>query len=220
VTEFAKKPNYKAKKHTVWSKEEWDKFLEVNKNQRLYPFYLIALNTGMRPGEVTALTWDDINFKQGYIRVERTVVYTKTNGIEIKDSPKNDSSRRNVTIPESVLSYLKKLKLEQAPNEMNLVIPGVKSELVYNSTIHKAMQADIKRAGVPLISPHELRHTHATYLLSPKPFGLGISVKAVSERLGHATTTVTMNTYAHVLENMQDAIADALDEMNQKTLNK
>jgi integrase len=217
VTVFAKKPNYKAKKHSVWTREQWDIFLEANKESRFYPFYLIALNTGMRPGEVLALSWDQINLKQKFIRVDRTVVYTKENGIQIKESPKNDSSRRNVTIPESVVTYLKKYKLEQTPNRLNLVIPGIKSEIVYNSTLNDCMKDDIKKAAVPVISPHELRHTHATYLLSPKPFGLGIGVKAVSERLGHATTTVTMNTYAHVLENMQEAIADALDELTPKT---
>lgn len=213
VSVYAKKPTYKAKKHTVWSKAEWDTFIEHCQESRFFPFYLIALNSGLRPGEILSLSWDHVNFKQKYIRVERTVIYTKQGGIEIKDSPKNDSSRRNVTIPEFVVNYLKKYKLEQAPNNLDLVVPGIKSDIVYNSTLNQSMKEDIKKAGVPLITAHELRHTHATYLLSPKPFGLGASIKAVSERLGHANTTVTMNTYAHVLENMQDAIADALEEI-------
>lgn len=222
VTMYAKKPNYKSKKHTVWSKAEWETFLESTSSSRYYPFYLIALNSGLRPGEILALSWDHIHFKQKYIRVERTVIYTKENGIEIKESPKNDSSRRNVTIPEFVVSYLKKHKMEQSPNRLNLVVPGVKSDIIYNSGLNRAMKIDINQAKVPSITPHELRHTHATYLLAPKPFGLGISVKAVSERLGHANTTVTMNTYAHVLENMQEAIADALEETTtlKKTVDK
>lgn len=220
VTVYAKKPNYKPKKHTVWKQAEWEQFLEATKDTRFYPFYLIALNTGMRPGEIFALSWDHIDFKKKVIRVDRTVTYTKSDGIQIKESPKNDSSKRNVTIPEYVVNYLKKLKLVQGPNNLNLVIPGVKSDIVYNSVINKAMKGDVEKAGLPYITPHELRHTHATYLLSPKPFGLGIGVKAVSERLGHANTTVTLNTYAHVLENMQDAIADALEEMNKKAVEK
>lgn len=220
VTIHAKKPMYKKKNNQIWTKKEWDTFLEATKKSRFYPYYLIALNSGLRPGEIFALTWDDIDFKKKTIRVDKTVVNTKANGIEIKPSPKNDSSRRNVTIPEFVINYLKIYKLEQSPQRMNLVIPGIKSEIVYNSTINKALKADIKKAGVPSITPHELRHTHATYLISPKPFGLGISIKAVSERLGHANSTVTMNTYAHALENMQDAIAEALDDLNTETAKK
>ncbi|WP_058302424.1 site-specific integrase [Gorillibacterium timonense] len=207
-----KKPGYKQKTHNVWTKEEWTKFLTSSAKSRLYPFYLIALNTGMRPGEILALDWDHVDLKRRVIRVDRTVVYTKSKGIEIKPSPKTDSSNRSITIPESVAAYLKRLKLGQKLSRLNLIIPGQRSDIVYNSALNKGMKNDIEAAGVPYITPHELRHTHATFLLSPKPFGLGIGIKAVSERLGHASTTVTLNTYAHVLENMQDAIAEALEE--------
>ncbi|MBB6632798.1 site-specific integrase [Cohnella thailandensis] len=210
VVPMASKPRYKPEKFTVWTKQQFEHFLKNTKKSRLYPFYLIALMTGMRPGEITALTWEHINFKKKTIRVEQTVAWTKQKGIHIKNSPKNDASRRTITIPDYVVNYLREYKVAQQPNGLNTVIQGVKHDLMYNSVINQIMKTDITNTGLPLITPHDLRHTHATYLLSPPPFGLGQAIKAVSERLGHAKTSTTLNTYTHVLPNMQEALSDQL----------
>lgn len=211
VVTLTSKPSYKPKKFEVWNKEQFTYFLQETKDSRFYPFYLIGLMTGMRPGEIQALSWDYVIFDKNIIRVERTVARTKERGIYIKESPKNESSIRNITVPASVMQYLKKLKMSQSPNEHNLVVPGIKSPIAYISVIGQVMAKDIEKTGLPKITPHDLRHTHATYLLSPPPFGLGQSIKAVSERLGHAKTMTTLNTYTHVLPNMQESLADQLD---------
>lgn len=182
------------------------------KQSRLYPYYHIALNTGLRPGELCALYWDHVDFKKKLVRVARTTAITKAKGLHIKNSPKNDASIRSVTIPTNLVTYLKKLKMTQKPNPLNLIVPGIRIDIMHNAVLNDLMSKDIAPTGLIHLTPHELRHTHATYLLAPKPFGLGKSIKAVSERLGHASTIVTMNTYAHVLEGMHDAIADALEE--------
>lgn len=208
VVVLTSKPSYKPEKFDIWNKEQFEHFLRSSKNSRLYPYYLIALTTGMRPGEIASISWDMVDTKLNIIRVERNAVYSKEKGIRIKPTPKNDSSKRNITVPESVISYLKRLKLSQVPNELNLVVPGIKNPIIYNSVINKIFKQDVAAAGLPHLKPHGLRHTHATYLLSPPPFGLGQSVKAVSERLGHANATTTMNTYAHVLPNMQESLAE------------
>jgi len=211
VASMVSKPKYKPEKFQVWTKQHFEFFLQNTRNSRLYPFYLLGLTTGMRPGEITALTWNHINFRSKTIRIEQTVAWTKEKGIHIKQSPKNDASRRTITVPEQVISYLKEYKIAQTPNSQNIVIPGVKNDLMYNSVINQIMKDDIARTGVPVISPHDLRHTHATYLLSPAPFGLAQGIKAVSERLGHAKTSTTLNTYTHVLPNMQESLAEVLN---------
>lgn len=219
VNTLVKKPTYRKKAGIkVWTKDQYEVFLEVTKGTRFHPFYMIELNCGLRPGETFALSWDQIQFKQKTIRVERTVVYTKKDGIVIQQYPKNDASFRNISMPDSLVKYLMKLKLEQPPNPLNLVIPGIKSEIVYNSTINKALKVDIGKSNLPFITPHDLRHTHATYLLSHPPFGLGLSVKAVSERLGHAKATTTLNTYSHVLPNMQESVAESIEKNVRKTV--
>lgn len=206
VASLVRKPSYKQTKMNVWTQEEVERFLTDTKSCRFHPFYLIALTTGMRLGEILALDWDHINFKKNLIQVEQTVVYAG-NDIYIKPSTKTDSSSRSVTIPDFVVNYLKRLKLEQLPNQLNLVIPGIKSPIVYNSTINKAYKQNLKLSTVTPIRIHDMRHTHATLLLQA-----GENIKVVSERLGHAKVTTTLNTYAHVLPNMQKSLAENLEK--------
>lgn len=218
VNKLVRKPEYKQKKVEVWSKEQFDQFLTSTMESYLHPFYMIALNTGMRPGEICALKWDKVDVVKMQILVDSTATRTKKDGYHVKPSPKNDSSVRTITIPPNLVQYLKRYKLSQPPNDLNLVIPGIESPILWLNTVHTIMKDDIKSAGMPPLGPHGLRHTHATYLLSPQPYGLGISVKAVSERLGHSKTTTTINTYFGVLPNMQDGIAEQLERYAQKSV--
>jgi integrase len=109
------------------------------------------------------------------------------------------------------MNVLKRVKLAQHPNELNLVIPGIKNPICYKSVLQKVMEQDVKAAGVPPLTPHGLRHTFATYLLSPAPFGLGQNVRVVSEMLGHSNPTTTWNTYSHTLPKMQETVAEMFD---------
>lgn len=205
VATVVKKPTYKQPKMKAWTQEEVDLFLEKTRDSRFHAAYVIALTTGMRFGEICALSWDDIDTKNNVIHVNKTVVYADKT-IYIQESTKTGLAR-NITIPKFVVSYLKKRKLEQLPNPLNLVVPGVKNNIVYNSAFNKTFLDDINGAGVPRIRVHDMRHTHASHLLQN-----GENIKVVSERLGHATVTTTLNTYAHVMPNMQKTLADNLEK--------
>lgn len=209
---FVSKPKLKQSKITVWSKEQFQHFLNNTKESKCYAFYLIGLSTGMRPGEILGLDWTRVDFERKIIRVERTLARTKEKGLFIKETPKNNSSRRTIPIPDNLVKYLKKYKLAQKPNKYNLVFPGFRTDLCYVAVVNEKLQHDIKRCNLPHITPHDLRHTHATFLLSPEPFGLGQNVKIVSERLGHSKTSTTLNTYAHVLPTMQEHVSDLLND--------
>jgi integrase len=211
VNKIAKTPSYKPEKVEAWTKAQIDHFLNSTVDSYLYPMYMVVLNSGLRPGEFFGASWDQIDFGKLTIHIDRTQSTTKERGNHIKLSPKNSSSIRTVTLPAHVISYLKRYKLEQLPNERNLILAGLNAPIMNTTTARTIFREDCGRAGVPYISLHGLRHTHATYLLTPAPEGLGISVKAVSERLGHANTTTTMNTYFSVLPNMQDIIAERLE---------
>lgn len=209
---FASKPKLKQSKITVWSKEQFQHFLSQTKKSDCYPYYLLALSTGMRPGEILGLDWSRVDLDKKLVRVERTLARTKLKGLFIKETPKNNSSRRTIPIPDNLVSYLKKYKLAQKPNKYNLVFPGFRTDMCYVAVVNEKMKRDIERCELPMITPHDLRHTHATFLLSPEPFGLGQNVKIVSERLGHSKTSTTLNTYAHVLPTMQEHVSDLLND--------
>ncbi|NHN33501.1 site-specific integrase [Paenibacillus agricola] len=205
VASVVKRPSYRPSASKPWNQEEMDTFLDKTRNSRFHAAYVIALTTGMRIGEICALNWDDVDLKSGIIQVNKTVVYADK-VLFIKDSTKNGLSR-NINIPNFVVGYLKKYKLEQKPNSLNLVVPGVKNEIVYNSAFRKTFKGDIIAAGVPEIKPHDMRHAHATTLLQS-----GENIKVVQERLGHTNVTTTLSTYSHVMPNMQKTLADNLEK--------
>ena len=220
VVSHVKKPKNVKKPHTVWSKAQMDLFLESTEDSWYYPLYLIGLYMGLRPGETRALKWDKVDFEKGTITISRTTVRTKDKKLHIKEAPKTDPSRRTISMPKIVSSFLKAHKLRQPPFELNLVAPSKKFNILEESTFSKNLKAEAKKIGLPPLTPHELRHTNATYLLTPEKFGgLGIGFKAVSERLGHANSTTTINTYAHVFEGMEAEIAEAMNKANRKEVN-
>jgi integrase len=207
VASVVKRPSYKPKKMGIWSQEEFEYFLQFTKKSRYHVAYLLALTTGMRISEILALQWDSVDLKNNEIHVKQTVSYTKELGNYIKSSPKTAASNRHFSIANFVVGYLKKYKLEQIPNELNLVMSSATNELLFAPVLNHTFRKDMKAANVPIIRFHDLRHTHATWLLMS-----GENVKVVSERLGHANITTTLNTYAHVLPNMQKAVAERMDK--------
>ncbi|GIP40791.1 site-specific integrase [Paenibacillus sp. J31TS4] len=204
VAAVAKKPSYKQPKMKVWTMEEAQRFLDATKECRYHVVYMLALSTGMRKGEILGLQWDHIDFKNRNIHVQQTIVYAG-NQLYLKP-PKTEGSKRTISIPEQVVKYLRSYKMKQVPNSLNLVVTGSKMELLYPSALDKHYDHDIALADVPRIRFHDMRHTHATTLLQ-----LGENPKVVQERLGHASINVTLNTYSHVLPNMQKSAAEKLD---------
>lgn len=199
---------------SVWTIEEAQKFLKASEGRKYYIAYLLALYTGMRRGEILALQWSDIIFDDGIIRVQRTLY--ATGGKITFQQPKTKGAARTIIVSPFVLSALKKhrvrqqekkLQLGKAYEDHNLVVSNWKGTPVYPTDIDHDFQAAIKSAGVPRIRFHDLRHTHATILLQ-----LGEHPKVVSERLGHSTTSITMDVYSHVLPNMQKSLADNFEQ--------
>lgn len=205
VVQSVSKPSYKSKNMGVWTLEQVQAFLDGAKEYYFYPVYMIALTTGMRMGEIAGLPWDFVDLNAGTISVRQAAVYT--NGRQYLKEPKNESSRRLITLPDFAVSYLKRHKVQQPPNEYNLVCPGIQTPIFYANTITNEFNEVIARLELPPIRFHDLRHTHATLLLQ-----LGENPKVVQERLGHATISTTLNIYSHVVPSMQKAAADRLND--------
>jgi len=206
---LVKKPSTSRKnaKMKTWTVEEQKKFLEYAKSESTfyYVMFLLALTSGMRKGELLGLKWDDVDTKRGIVSVKRTVVWAQKN-LYLKDIPKTESSIRTIQIPEQTAKTLKKWQLACPANLLNLVFPSPKTNgILYPNSLDKAYQKAIRESGVPYISFHGLRHTFATTLLANN-----VNPKIVQEMLGHSTIKTTMDTYSHVLPNMQRSAADQL----------
>jgi len=189
------------------------RLLELAKGTRLYIPVLLAVAAGLRRGEVLGLRWDDLDLRAGTLSVQQTLEATK-HGLSLKP-PKTPKSRRMVPLPAFAIEVLReherlvaehRLQLGSAYQNHNLVCAAPDGKPWNPDTLTPAFADFICRSDLPRIRFHDLRHGHATLLLKH-----GIHPKIVSERLGHATVGLTLDTYSHVLPGMQEQAALALE---------
>jgi integrase len=182
---------------------------------RLEALYVLAINTGLHQGELLGLKWDDVDLEDGSLQVRRTLAITK-NGL-VLTSPKTTGSRRSVKLTSKAIEALKR-HLERQLGEIDRVGSlwnenGMKfasetgEPLNRHNLTRRSFKPLLKRAGLPEIRFHDLRHTCATLLLTRN-----VNAKIVSEMLGHSTIAITLDTYSHVLPNMRDQAAAAMKE--------
>ena len=199
--------------------EECASFLEASRGERLEALYVVAVHCGLREGELLALRWEDVYVEalKPAVLVRRTLTRGENGrGWVVGASTKSGQGRR-VRLTQQAASTLKdhrkrqleeRLRLAGLWQDQGLVFPNETGSLFNPSNLRNRSFKRIKtRASVREdLRFHDLRHTCATRLLSE-----GVNVKVVSELLGHASITITLNTYAHVLPDMQDSAADAME---------
>jgi hypothetical protein len=188
----------------------------VKLGDRLEAVYVLAVGTGMRQGDLLGLKWEDVDLEAGTVQVRRTLS-TATGGGFSFGAPKTAKSRRSVKLPGAAISALKKHRRAQLEERMRLAGLFADHGLVFASRVGtpvsrqdlvtRSFKPLLRRAGLPDVRFHDLRHTCATLLL-----GRGVHAKLVQELLGHSTISVTLDTYSHVLPGMSDAAAGAMDE--------
>jgi integrase len=199
--------------------EECSAFLEAARGERLEALYVLTVHCGLREGELLALRWEDVDLEadKPALLVRRTLTRGEDGrGYVVGTSTKSGKGRsvRLNRVAVAALEKHRKRQLEERTHlaglwqEQDLVFPNATGTLLLPSNLRNRSFKRIKdRAGVPAhLRFHDLRHTCATLLLRE-----GVNVKVVSEMLGHASTTITLNTYSHVLPGMQDAAADAME---------
>ncbi|HFJ5716000.1 TPA: tyrosine-type recombinase/integrase [Enterococcus faecium] len=221
---YVKIPKYEARPTTkkdlkIISLEDFDHMLEITPEG--HPFYIplnIGFYTGMRVGEVCGLTWDDVDFSNGTITVEKQMV--KNDGAWVYGTPKTSSSNRTIFIGQTLLAILKKHKKQQLENRMkygklyidsNAVCTKEDGELVTPSVV-KWNTRRISNALSLSFNFHSLRHTHATLLLEN-----GAKMKEISERLGHSRISITMDTYSHVTDKMRNETVDIMENLRKNS---
>ena len=191
------------KEHKVkfFSNQELKQFLDYLDNLDLssyenlfdYVLYKTLLASGCRIGEALALEWSDIDLKKGIISISKTLNrYQETN------TPKSKAGLREVDIDTATVSILKQYKKRQQLQSWKLgrsesiVFTPFTTKYAYACLLRKRLQSHFKAAGVPDISFHGFRHTHATIMLYA-----GIEAKDLQYRLGHSNISMTLNTYVH-----------------------
>ena len=191
------------KEHKVkfFSNQELKQFLEYLDSLDLsnyenlfdYVLYKTLLASGCRIGEALALEWSDIDLKKGIISISKTLNrYQETN------TPKSKAGLREIDIDKATVSLLKQYKKRQQVQSWQLgrsegiVFTPFTTKYAYACLLRKRLQGHFKSAGVPDISFHGFRHTHATIMLYA-----GIEAKDLQYRLGHSNISMTLNTYVH-----------------------
>jgi integrase len=197
------------------SREEALRLLEAARGWKLEALYVLALNTGMRQGELLALKWDDVDLEGGLIRVRRTL--TKAGKAYAIGEPKTKGSRRVIRLTATAVDALRdhlSRQLEEMERMGTLYQPGglvftTKTGTIINPSNlrNRSFRVLLRAAGLHYIRFHDLRHTCATLLLSKN-----INPKIVSEMLGHASVSITLDIYSHLLPDMQEKAAKALEE--------
>ena len=179
---------------------------------RLYNPVLLALTTGMRRGEIRALRWPDVDFEAGTLTVRKSLQQTNE-GVAFK-TPKSGKGR-TVALPPMAVEVLGAHRVAQAEQRLALGGAYANNDLVFArpdghpwepDSFTSSFSAFVRRARLPHITFHGLRHTHATLLLTK-----GIHPKVVSERLGHSKVGFTLDIYAHVLPGMQKEAARRIE---------
>ncbi len=198
---------------TTLTVEQSTRLLSAIKHTRPYWPVLLGLTTGMRRGEILALRWRNVDLEHGAVRVVESVEQTKA-GLRFK-APKTESAR-GITLPSFAVHELRRLKRQQAEELLALGIRQSGETLVCaradgqphqpRSLTHEFTSLIGRMIDIPRVRFHDLRHSHATQLLSA-----GVHPKIAQERLGHSTITTTMDLYSHVTKTMQEDVADQLD---------
>ena len=215
ATEAVKAPQVRREEMRPLSAEQVKVLLEVARGDRLEALYVLAIHTGLRQGELLGLKWEDVDLESGTLRVRRTLVTAK--GGPVLTAPKTKGSRRSVKLTQGAVEALRshlKHQLQEIDRagslwrENGLMFASESGEPLdrryLTSCRYKAL---LKRAELPMIRFHDLRHTCATLLLSKN-----VNPKIVSEMLGHASIAITLDTYSHVLPNMRDQAAAAMED--------
>ncbi len=173
---------------------------------------VLALGTGMRRGEILALRWSDLDPGYTTIQVRRSL-QVSGEGLHFVE-PKTRRSRRSVALPAFLGPHLEKQRRDQEArravasswSDNDLVLDRGDGTPRHPDTLSSGWYSFLKRSGLPHVRFHDLRHGHATLLLLSR-----VHPKVVSERLGHASVGITLDTYSHVLPSMQSEAAAAID---------
>lgn len=208
------------RKGNFLTKEELKEFLKLAQNATLSyfsPLVHLMSYTGLRQGEALALKWSDIDFENKRITVDKTAVRIKEK--QTLQTPKTKNSKRVISIDPVTLSILRSWKKDQIKiyfkngkhfeGDENFIFTNQRGEWVHIHNFIRYFKRFIADHKLKQITPHGLRHTHASLL-----FSAGVEPKNISDRLGHSTVQITLDLYTHITEEQRtDTVEKLLEYM-------
>lgn len=206
------------RKGNFLTKEELKEFLKLAQNTTLsyfFPLVHLMSYTGLRQGEALALKWSDIDFENRKITVDKTAARIKEE--QTIQTPKTKNSKRVISIDSATLSILKSWKKDQIKiyfkngkhfeGDENFIFTNQRGEWVHIHNFIRYFKRFIADYKLKQITPHGLRHTHASLL-----FSAGVEPKNISDRLGHSTVQITLDLYTHITEEQRTDTVEKLLE--------
>jgi integrase len=198
-----------ADKMNFWTLDEYEQFLSViDPDSDLYLMAELLFWTGMREGELLALTPADVDLKHREIHINKT--YYRSEGRDIITTPKTDTSNRTIIISDFLAREIERYFdfFFSYPSDERL-FP------IVTRTLQKRMRQAMEKAGVKKIRIHDLRHSHVAYLINQ-----GVQPLIIKERLGHKDIKITLNTYGHLYPSQQKEVAEMMNLQRRKQLER
>jgi len=204
----------------IYTREECAQLVTALKGHWLQPIVIVAMQTGMRLGEILALNWRHIDFEKKRLTVDSALSTTRERGSFIKD-PKTAAGRRHIALSEITCATLRKVQLDQAERNLafeirqndgavfdSFAIDGKCSgEYCKTWQISNAFSRNLKRLKLKKLRFHDLRHTHLSQLIAD-----GEAITTIAARAGHSNPHTTLTVYSHLIPNEDQAMMDRFDE--------
>ena len=184
--------------------EQLQSFLREAKDSGVFELYYLELATGLRRGELLGLKWEDIDLEHGDLRVRRQIA--RINGKVVEAPLKTKNAYRTLPLAEDTISILNEQKKKVGSSPW--VFPSATGGPISPDSVLHMLHRVLKRAGLPQVRFHDLRHTFATLALQN-----GVDIKTVSGMLGHFSAGFTLDTYAHVTTSAQKAAANTMGKL-------
>jgi integrase len=217
VASLVRAPRPERKDMKTFTPEQAQIFLRAIEGDSLEAFYILCLTTGIRRGEALALHWKDVDLEHGRLSIRYTLQDMK-GGVFKFAPPKTEKSRRSIKLTQLAVTALHRHRMRQKEQALAVGSAWQEQDLVFatalggpvrgNHILQRHFAPLCERLGLPRIRLHDLRHTAATLLLRNR-----IPAKVVQEMLGHSTVSMTLDTYSHVLPDMQSEAAASLDRL-------
>ena len=189
--------------------------LDKLRARAIYPKVILSLFAGLRRGELLALRWCHINLDRKVLQVREALEETKAHGVQVK-APKSRAGRRDISLPDIVVDALREHRKAQLELRFRLGLGKCDNDFLFptlegtlpSPRAFSAEWADVAASiGMPDITFHALRHTHASALIDA-----GVDIVTISKRLGHSSPNITLKVYAHLFREKDDKASAAIND--------